>query len=111
MKELNEMTKKEFEAVPYLDEGNYTFNSFILLPTRKVHESGYSMFNAILLMGNTILGKIADYDVVNLEINDKEYLGIDCLKKSKLIRIWSRYENSYIYNMNYGPFRQLIKKY
>ncbi len=87
---INKMTRAEFEALPNIEKCNGVVESFILLPNTQIHhDSGYRCFNAIAIdKEGEILGKCRSYDVLNLEAI--RFMTIDCLKKSKLFRVWLR---------------------
>lgn len=86
---LNEMTRKDFQNIPYIDEDKiYYFNSIIVLPNRKKHSSGYGMFEVVLLNRDNIIGKVKEYDVTYIDLTGKyDLISIDCLYKSKLVRV------------------------
>lgn len=83
--DLNEMTRKDFENLPLIED-DVLCDGLILLPTKKKHESGYAMFYACPTLKQKVLGKCEMYDFFDVEI-DKDLVKIDCLYASKLIRI------------------------
>ena len=102
--EINNATRKELLAIePFNEEA--LFNSVILVPTGKVHDSGYGCMRFILLDDGDIVGCIdKGSDVVypngignyGLELNRAQIaarlvphisLRVDCLKRSKCTRL------------------------
>ena len=49
MKTINEMTQAEFRALPYRSEGQVTGHSLIILPSRRLHDSGYRLLDFVLV--------------------------------------------------------------
>lgn len=84
--DLNEMTRKDFENLPLIKE-NILCNGLILLPTKRKHDSGYAMFYACPTFNEKVLGKCELYDVFKIGLK-RDIVGVDCLFKSKLIRIF-----------------------
>lgn len=95
MKDLNEMTREDFEALPIIEENEIDCDGLILLPTKKKHESGYAIFYACPTLNGRVLGKVEAYDVFDIKFY-RELAKIDCLYKSKLIRIF--FGNNYKLN-------------
>lgn len=86
MKDINEMTRAEFEALPILDEKSQIMaQGIVLLPMKGKHDSGYGYFYAIPYLKGTPIGKLPSYDVFS--VIDIRYVNIDCLYGSKLMRI------------------------
>lgn len=81
------MTKKELNEIPYYkDEGTW-LNGFIIIPTSRVHDSGWQCMKFLLLQDRTIIGCVGgSCDAVSLV---KHNWKIDCLPKSKLIRLFN----------------------
>ena len=95
--DINEMTRKQFEELPYLDNDSlYVADSVILLPTNRKHHSGYNYFIPILCYHSEALGKLSGYDV--FDIMDCRRVSIYCLHKSKLIRVSAFDMNEYVCN-------------
>ena len=84
--DLNGMTRKDFENLPLIKE-NVLCDGLILLPTKRKHDSGYAMFYACPTFEGKVLGKCELYDIFNI-IPKRDIVSIDCLFKSKLIRIF-----------------------
>ena len=110
MKDINEWTKKEFEALPSRDwnENIGLFDSLIVLPTNYTHDSGYKCMDFVAVLNNKPKCKLSGCsDVVHLNgigglgygwleeyntVPDKIKpiaWSIDCLRKSKLLRVFS----------------------
>lgn len=87
--DLNEMTKEQFLLLPPLDDfTNYDIDSIVLIPTTP-HDSGFRNFIVVGVNRWTPIGKCYDYDTFSIFMNgDYNRVGIDCLKKSKLMRIF-----------------------
>jgi hypothetical protein len=73
-KTIQEMTRKDFEDVPALKMGENSprFSSIVLLPTRRMHDSGYRVMNFVLISctkpGGLALVRIATgCDVLHLD--------------------------------------------
>ena len=93
-KDINEWTVKEFQALPRAVYGDdiKEIASLIILPTGKVHDSGFGTmdFVAVNKDGKPIARLSGHSDVLCIDwYNDSKKLwSIDCLKKSKLLRIF-----------------------
>ncbi len=102
----NNMTKKDFQELPEIETNSFNdkFTSIVILPTNYVHDSGFKCMDYILVGRNSEpIGKISHGSDV-LHINgiggygkNIENMGsrikpiswgIDCLKKSKLLRLF-----------------------
>jgi hypothetical protein len=110
MKNINEMTRKEFEALPCREwnEDIGEFNSMVILPKRKKHDSGYRCMDFVAVKNdNTTLCRLSGCsDVIHIDgiggygdnwLNKYTTVpklippsgwSIDCLPKSGLLRIW-----------------------
>jgi hypothetical protein len=114
-KDINEMTRKEFEAIPPREkwDSEVEFAGLVVLPSRKIHDSGYRCmdFVAIGKDHKPVCRLSGCSDVIHIDgigglghrWNEK-YKGvpktippsgwsIDCLAKSGLLHMWpgSRY--------------------
>lgn len=101
-------TRKEFEALP-LREWNEEIicNSFVILPTRRMHDSGFRCMDFVAIRGNKPICRCSGYsDVIHLGgiggynslynkpyAKNPEFVGwsIDCLKVSGLLRVFCDY--------------------
>jgi len=91
---LNKMSKKDFENIEYvperlllsweLEELNY--DSIILIPLNAIHESDYRYCKFLFVKDNEFICQMR-YDVINISSFN---FGIDCLNKSKYIRLLKR---------------------
>ena len=110
MKSVSNMTKKDFEAVPYrkkFDEDIGLFDSLVILPTRHKHDSGYRCMDFVAVReGKPICRLSGCSDVIHFDgIGGygfdwvEKYGGvpktiepvswnIDCLPKSGLLQIF-----------------------
>lgn len=110
-KELGEMTRKDFEAVPQLQdwaEEVTDFDSLVILPSRRIHDSGYRcMYFVACSRGKPIVKIAGGSDVIHLDgiggygykwmqknngvpgMVEAKGWSIDCLKKSGLLRIFT----------------------
>ena len=94
--DINKMTRKQFEELPYLDDFNdkqcfdsVEIDSIVLLPSRKHQDSGYNYFNVIACKGDKAIGKCSGYDSFSVYMDGKyNRAGIDCLRGSGLMRIF-----------------------
>ena len=87
MKNILEMTKTELNEISYQKEEGTWFNGFIVIPTSKIHDSGWRCMKFILLQDGSIVGCIGGgSDVVALI---KHNWRVDCLPKSKLLRFFN----------------------
>ena len=104
-KDILKMTKKEFQELENFYDGK-PFNAFVIVPMKGKHDSGYQYMKFVLLDSFKIVGVVGGYsDVVHfdgiggfgknpdfktltLKVRD---ISIDCLPKSKLIRVFSIY--------------------
>ena len=108
MKELNEMTRKDFDTLPErkCNEVLEGCDSIVIIPSRKKHDSGYACFGYIAVKGDTAW-KCGGGDVIHIDgiggygkdwvtrnigvprMVDVKGWNIDCLMKSGYLRIWS----------------------
>lgn len=105
MKNINEMTRKEFEELPYRErfDSEIVCASLVILPTRRKHDSGYRCmdFVAVDAHERPICRCSGCSDVLHLYDWFRESFtkwDMDCLYKSGLLRVFSR-ENG---NINVG---------
>lgn len=88
--DINEMTKEQFLELPLLDDfTNYDIDSIVLIPTNP-HDSGFRNFIVVGVNNWEPIGKCRNYDTFSLMLYNTTFtrVGIDCLKKSKLMRIF-----------------------
>ena len=110
IKEVNEWTRKEFEALPLRKWGEDigVFDSLIILPQRRIHDSGYACMDFVAVSDEEpkcLLSGCSDvihingiggfgfnwtgkYGTVPNQINPIAW-SIDCLKTSKLLRLFT----------------------
>ena len=109
MKDINEMTRKEFDALPYRgwDKNIGEFDSLVILPLRTKHDSGYRCMDFVAVnTGKPICRLSGCSDVIHLggiggfgynwvkkygKCPDKippVGFNIDCLPKSGLLQIF-----------------------
>jgi hypothetical protein len=108
MKSINEMSRKDFESVPDRENWNskIEFRSMVILPQRTKHDSGYACMDFVAVDKNDfpICRLSGCSDVIHFDgISGMKWNGngfenfpkssawsIDCLFKSKLLRVFSR---------------------
>ena len=92
MKDINNMTRKEFEALPFIDEFDVEeieVDRIVLLPTRIHHDSGYNVYYVIACNNRKAIGKCSGYDTFSIFMSgDYNRVGIDCLRGSGLMSIF-----------------------
>lgn len=106
VKALGYWTRKDFESLPLREwnEDIGIFNSLIILPTRKIHDSGYACMDFIAVKDNVPFCRLSGCsDVIHFDgiggygewkgdipklVPPKGWC-IDCLRTSKLLRIFS----------------------
>lgn len=93
--DINKMTRKQFEELPYLDEfkdhkfSSIEVDSIVLLPSRKHHASGFNYYEVVLCNRWEAIGKCYGYDTFSIYMgNGFDRVGIDCLRGSGLMRIF-----------------------
>ena len=110
MKDIKEMTRKEFEAIPHhdFDKDLGTFASLVILPLRTMHDSGYRCmdFVAVNVNDEPICRLSGCSDIIHIdgiggygyrwirkggvpEMIPPKGWSIDCLPKSGLLRIFA----------------------
>ena len=101
MKTIYSMTRKELEAVPLREWSKDIgeFNSLVLLPYRRIHDSGFRCMGFIAAdkEGRPIARMSGSSDVINIGgIGGTDRGGgkeaswsIDCLRKSGLFRLFN----------------------
>lgn len=108
MKELNDMTRKDFEALPERtwSEVLTGVDSIVLIPSRRKHDSGFACFGYVAVKGEQAW-RCGGGDVLHIDgiggygkdwitresgvpsmISVKGW-NIDCLVKSGFLRLWS----------------------
>lgn len=86
--DINNMTKQQFLELPILEE-EVDCDSIVLLPTKKHYDSGYNYFSVAICNENEVIGKTSLYDIFSVFTGkEKERIGIDCLRRSGLMRIF-----------------------
>lgn len=96
-KVVEDMTLAEFEAVPaietFFSDEIPAFNFIVLLPTSEMYDNRYPVMNYVLVDEECYpIGRLArDNDCLELSNRQKKgwsgYWMIDCLPKSKLLRV------------------------
>lgn len=84
--DINQMTRKQFEALPIFDfeeTNKVEIDSVVLLPTRRVHSSGYRMYSVVACKDSKAIGRLREYDIFGI-LTNTESINIDCLKKLDL---------------------------
>ena len=85
-KDINDYTLKEFREMENFGEDRI-FNSIIIVPMNRKHESGYTCMKFILLFNRDIVGVVGGWcDITYPTIKDIS-IRVDCLKKSKCVRL------------------------
>jgi len=101
-KSIYEYTLNELRKINYF-LNQKVFDSFVVLPERYKHDSGFQCMSFILLNKDKVVGKVGGgSDVFHLNgiggygknplkytFNKRIDWNIDCLPKSKLLRFWS----------------------
>lgn len=99
-------TKKELEALPAREwnEDIGEFDSLIILPTKHLHDSGFWCMDFVAVKGNEPFCRLSGCsDVIHIDgiggygewkqnvptVIPPKGWSIDCLKKSKLLRLFS----------------------
>jgi len=90
-KSIYEYTLNELRKINYF-LNQKVFDSFVVLPERYKHDSGFQCMSFILLNKDKVVGKVGGGSDV-FHLNGIGGYGIDwnidCLPKSKLLRFWS----------------------
>ncbi len=97
-KHYTQWSRKDFESLPELDRSDFDYTQdireFVILPTRKRHDSGYRIMDIIpIVKGDTPLGRFAGM-TDSIQLGSAPYRQfaewkMDCLNPSGLIRFWS----------------------
>lgn len=93
---INDMTKEQFKALPIIKEKTICDN-IVLLPTKIKDQSGYNLYQIVVCLRDKPLGKTYLYDTFSLTVKSAvwERIGIDCLRKSGLMRIFFKKSIAY----------------
>lgn len=83
---IDNMTRRQFEELPLIEEDNVDVDSIVLLPTKRLHDSGYNYYGVVICNKHEAIGRCEYYDIFAMQI-DTDILRIDCLHKSGLMRI------------------------
>ena len=113
MKDINKMTRKELEAVPFKESWNsdvIEFNSLVILPLRKIHDSGFRCMDFVAVLKNEPICRLSGWsDIIHLDgigglgyrwsdnnkVPDKvppSGWNIDCLHTIGLLRLFTHYK-------------------
>jgi hypothetical protein len=110
-KTIETMTRAEFEALPNRewDKDIGPFDSLVILPSKRKHDSGYRCMDFVAVVGNKAVCRLSGCsDVIHLDgiggwgknrIKDKQFFvkggmvqgkgwQMDCLPKSGLLRVF-----------------------
>lgn len=96
----NKMKRKDFESLPRVKwDETVICDSLIIIPSKKLHESGFRCLAFASVVGNTPTNLISGCsDVIHIEgiggyrageISVPAGWFIDCLRTSGLLRIWN----------------------
>lgn len=101
---VEQMTKKDFDSVPraekFSEQAEIEFDSFIIIPTTKKHDSGYRIMHFCLCKGKDAICVIdgcsdsifmhnTDYGRSPSFPKEIREWSIDCLPKSGYLRVWN----------------------
>lgn len=88
MVDLNKMTRKDFLDIPVLEsQPPVVFDSFVIIPTGRAHDSHYGCMKYVLIRDHEIIGAVGGgSDVVRME--GVSWLTMDCLRTSRLIHVF-----------------------
>lgn len=90
---IYEMNKRDFEELPYV-ETITSIDSIILLPKNRMdYDTDYQNFVVIGCVQDEPIGKLREYDTFSIFTNTYTRIGVDCLHKSKLMRIFLPSDN------------------
>lgn len=106
MADLNKMTKKEFLAIEEIEDATKVeFDSFVIIPTGRAHESHYGCMKYVLICGHEIIGIVSEQVQITIDAEklaivnqsifnaiDGDYAkaraAMDCLRTSRLIHFF-----------------------
>ena len=96
--DINKMTRKQFEELPYLDDfENIDVDSIVLLPSKEHHDSGFNLYEVVACLRWKPIGKCYSDDTFSIFMEGKyNRVGIDCLRGSGLMRIFLPPDEYYI---------------
>lgn len=96
--DINYMSRKQFEELPYLDDfESIDVDSIVLLPSKRHHDSGFNLYEVVACLGWKPIGKCYSYDTFSIFMEGKyNRVGIDCLRGSGLMRIFLPSNEYYI---------------
>lgn len=85
------MTRKDFEALPYRERWDkpVEFRSFVILPSKRIHDSGYRMMDYIACNSKEPMCRLSGASDV-LHILSSKIISIECLPKSGLLHVFIR---------------------
>ena len=122
IKSYEQWTRKEFEALPELNRADFDYSQeireFVILPTRKRHDSGYRIMDIVVVVmkdGFSIpIGRFADVtDSIQLGNQCRGTIGewrMDCLPISGLMRFWCIKGTESRISSPYSTFEILVTK-
>lgn len=88
--DINDMSRKQFEELPYLDDfEGIDVDSIVLLPSKRHHDSGYNIYEVVVCNERKAIGRCYGYDTFSIYMESNfNRVGIDCLRGSGLMRIF-----------------------
>jgi hypothetical protein len=105
IKPVDDWTRKDFESLPVRkwNEDVGEFDNLVILPTRRLHDSGFRCMDFVAVRGSEPLCRLSGCsDVIHIDgiggfgewhgtvpkLIPPKHWSIDCLKKSGLLRIF-----------------------
>jgi hypothetical protein len=88
--DINRMTRKQIMNVPSRkwDDCSLTFDCIVIVPLRKVHDSGYRMIDCVAVVNDEPIARLSGCsDSIILKKGSMEWK-MDCLRISGLFRLW-----------------------
>ncbi len=87
------MTRKDFDSLPHRKwDEKIVFDSLVILPTRRKHDSGYRIIEAVAVIDGEARYKLTSCsDVIHIGgivPKSLQSYSIDCLLKSGLFQLW-----------------------
>lgn len=88
MVDLNKMTRKEFLAVEEIEDvPKVEFDSFVIIPTGRAHDSHYGCMKYVLIRDHEIIGIVGGGSDVAM-MQGITWAAMDCLRTSRLIHVF-----------------------
>lgn len=85
-----DLTLEQLQGLPYFENVDVEVTSIVIVPSEKKHHAtGFQCMDFVLCDGFDVIGKIGGMaDAINIVFKERDMYRMDCLPKSKCMRIF-----------------------